>query len=414
MKNKKRFFTILFALICLLSGSCSRQLNSANAAPGKDPSFLRWLDQFYQEAAIHDISRNTFDKAFANVQAPIPAVLKKAAYQPEFTLTIWDYLDPRVNSRTEAKGRLMHQQYQKTLTAIETELGVEPHFLLAIWSMETAYGAVLKHKERFFKVPHALATLGYGDKKRARFGKSQLIAALQIIEAGNISANEMYGSWAGAMGHTQFIPTSYLAYGYDWNHDDKIDIWNSIPDALATAANLLKQNNWQTGKPWGYEVVVPPNGEIYFEQTKTLKEWEELGFTYSSPLAAPAPNDKAELKLPAGVKGPGFLAMKNFFVIKRYNNSDFYALAVSQLADRIAGKGSMVQSWPRPAGSLNFDQKLELQTHLKKLGLYEGAIDGAIGKSSKQAITKLQSRLHLSPNGKADTELLQKLRNKLN
>lgn len=385
-------------------------------AANVDQGFVEWIKDFSKVAQEKGIDTKTFEMAFAEVFSPDPRILEKASYQPEFKTEIWDYLDARVNSITVAKGRLMAEKYKEILTSIEDEFGVSASVILAIWSMESGYGAVLQQRGRLHYVPRALATLAYADPKRSKFAKTQLVAALKILKTGEITRNELVGSWAGAMGHTQFIPTSYLAYGVDMDGSGRSDIWRSIPDALATAANLLDQNGWQTAKTWGYEVVLPPQkeGVLALEgKTKTLAQWQELGYLRPQSRAFPRPQDKAILKIPAGPDGPGFLAIRNFFVLKRYNNADAYALAVGLLADQIAGHGAMVQSWPRPAGSLGFEEKLELQVLLQELGYYQGALDGQLGAGSRAAVREFQQENGLVEDGLADQEFLDILRKKV-
>jgi membrane-bound lytic murein transglycosylase B len=377
-------------------------------SPAKQ-SFRQWLDGFYPVAARQGITRATYDLAFAGVTEPDPEVLKKAAYQPEFTTKIWDYLDARVNRKSIATGRIMAAVYRETLEKIEARFGVESSVLLAIWSMESSYGAVLLRTNRLHSVPRALATLAYADPKRKKFAEKQLIAALKILQSGDITADHLTGSWAGAMGHTQFIPTSYLAYGVDMDGDGRRDIWGSIPDALATAASLLSKNGWRSGKTWGYEVQVPPKGARYKGQTKTLGQWSTLGFRRPNGTSFPVPSDNAVFKLIAGNKGPGFLMLRNFFVLKRYNNSDFYALAVGLLADRIAGGKGMIQDWPRPAGSLRAEEKFELQELLQAQGFYSGAIDGHLGPATAKAIKGFQQKNGLAVDGKPTSRLLKLL-----
>ena len=398
---------ILFLLCCFfLTG----QAESAIAASGEQQSFQEWVDSFYSVAAEKGITRATYDRAFAGVTTPDEKVLKKAAYQPEFTTEIWDYLDARVNPVSIANGLIMAGVYRKTLQEVEARFGVEPSVVLAIWSMETSYGAALLRSSRLHYVPRALATLAYADKRRQKFARSQLIATLEIIQAGDVTVEQLTGSWAGAMGHTQFIPTSFLAYGVDMDGDGRRDIWHSIPDALATAANLLHSNKWRTGKSWGYEVKVPANGISLKGQTKTLAQWQKLGFQRPTGEAFPEMEEKAELKMIGGDKGPGFLMLRNFFILKRYNNSDFYALAVGLLSDRLAGKKGMVQSWPRPAGSLSVDEKFELQELLKEKGFYSGGIDGQLGSNTKKGIKEFQRAQGVSPDGKPTQEVLKALR----
>ena len=371
--------------------------------------FEKWIAGFYSTAEKQGVRRDTYEKAFMGVTTPDEVVLKKANYQPEFTTEVWDYLDARVNSLSIKKGERVAKYYSGTLGSVETMFGVEKSVLLAIWSMESNYGDILEQTDRLHYVPRALATLAYGDPKRQKFARSQLIAALQILQSGDIQKEQLQGSWAGAMGHTQFIPTSYLAYGVDMDGNGRRDIWNSIPDALATAANLLKKNGWRTGKTWGYEVILPPTGEQYHEQTKLLKEWHKLGFNRPGGGDYPWPDDKAVLKLLAGPEGPAFLMMKNFYVFKRYNNSNSYALAVGLLADRLAGFSGQALSWPRPPGSLTIEDKFELQRRLLERGFYSGKIDGYLGKGSRDAIRSFQAQTGLTEDGIPSQEILHAL-----
>ncbi len=381
-----------------------------SVVPAKaDPGFQNWVEKFYVVAKKNGITRATFDKAFANVSEPDANVLEKANYQPEFKHKIWDYTDSRVNPYTVAIGREMLARHAKTLAAIERHFGVDKHILLAIWSMESNYGAVLAKQEKLHSVPRALATLAYGDQRRAKYARTQLIAALKILQKGDVSAGGLTGSWAGAMGHTQFIPTSYLLYAYDADGNGNRDIWNSIPDALATSANLLSKNGWQNAKTWGYEVAVPAGGDQYNGTTKTLNEWAALGFERKNGKPFKTGAERASLKLMAGQTGPGFLMTKNFHVIKRYNNADSYALCVGLLADEIAGYGGVAQPWPRPAGTLDVKQKFQLQTRMKELGYYQGEVDGNFGSGSKAAIVIIQGKLGLTQDGLPSAQLLQAL-----
>lgn len=376
-----------------------------------DDGFQNWINGFYATAAKSGITKSTYNKAFAGVKTPDPTVLEKAAYQPEFKHKIWEYIDSRVNPYTTKIGQEMASKHARTLNALEKHFGVDKTILLAIWSMESNYGAVLEKDDRLHYVPRALATLAYADPKRAKFARTQLIAALKILQNGDVTPRELNGSWAGAMGHTQFIPTSYLLYAVDADGNGHKDIWNSVPDALATAANLLKKNGWQPGQTWGYEVQPPRNGGQYDGQTKTLAQWAALGFTRPNGKGFRNTDQRAELKMPGGGNGPGFLMTKNFFVIKRYNASDSYALGVGLLADQIAGYGGMQLAWDRPDGSLDIKQKFELQTRLKELGYYDGEVDGNFGSGSKAAIQAFQNRNGLAPDGEPTQHLLRALRN---
>lgn len=404
----KKYLSKLLLLIFPLLVFPGLVFSSAQGAG--NPDFVQWIAALYPEAQKEGISKTTWDTAFSDVTEIDARVLERANYQPEFTTEVWDYLDARVNPLSVEKGQKMGRYYSGTLADVEKKFGVQQSILLAIWSMESNYGAIFERPERLHYVPRALATLAYGDPKRQKFARTQLFAALKILQAGDIKKEQLTGSWAGAMGHTQFIPTSYLAYGVDMDGNGRRDIWNSIPDALATAANLLHENGWRTGKTWGYEVILPPTGEKYNEQTKTLTEWEQLGFKRPGGRSYPWPNDNAVLKIMAGPDGPAFLMMKNFYVLKNYNNSDSYALAVGLLADRIAGWKGMVQSWPRPEGSLSIEEKIEIQERLKQHGHYSGEIDGFLGSGTKAAIRQFQKQGGMTEDGVPSRKLLKALR----
>ena len=374
-----------------------------------DAGFQRWVRDFRGVAAKNGISGTTFDRAFRGVDAPDPEVLEKARYQPEFTAPVWDYFDNRVNENSVEVGRAMARKYGSVLSSIERRFGVDRHILLAIWSMESNYGEALKNDNVMRNVVRSLSTLAYADKRRAKFARTQLIAALKILQTGDIDVGHLTGSWAGAMGHTQFIPTSYQAYAVDFDRNGRRDIWGSIPDALATAANLLARNGWQSGETWGYEVVLP-GGRKFPGGSMSLAKWASIGVVRANGKPFPRPSDKAELKVPDGREGPAFLMTKNFFVIKRYNNADKYAMAVGLLADQIAGYGGLVRDWNRPFTRLTFDETQELQKRLSVMGYYDGKIDGKIGEGSRGAIKAFQSRMGLTPDGHPSKEVLSNLR----
>ena len=376
-----------------------------------DAGFRNWVTQFRATAGQNGISGKTFDRAFRNVRDIDPEVLEKARYQPEFTAPVWDYFDNRVHEESVAVGRAMARQWKPWLDRIEAKYGVDRHILLAIWSMESNYGEILKNDKVMRSVVRSLATLAYADKRRAKFARTQLIAALEILQRGDIDESHLTGSWAGAMGHTQFIPTSYKAYAVDMDGNGRRDIWNSIPDALATAANLLHKNGWQTGKTWGYEVTLP-QGRKFPGGSMSLSKWQAMGVTRARGKPFSHASDNAELKALEGRNGPAFLMTKNFFVIKRYNNADKYALAVGLLADEIAGYGGLVQDWNRPFTKLSFEQKQELQKRLSAYGYYDGKLDGKIGEGSRSAIKAFQAKAGLTQDGHPSMEVLSTLRNR--
>ncbi len=399
----KRFTSVIAAV----------SLSLALLMPGPafaDAGFRQWVAGFRATAVQSGVSGALYDQAFRDIRDIDPVVLEKARTQPEFTAPAWDYFDNRVHDQSVAVGQQMAKKWKPWLDRIEARFGVDRYILLAIWSMESNYGEILKRDDIMRNVVRSLATLAYADPKRAKFARTQLIAALKILQTGDIDESHLSGSWAGAMGHTQFIPTSYLHYAVDMDGNGKRDIWNSIPDALATAANLLKKNGWQAGKTWGYEVTLPagklPGG------SKTLSQWQALGVARANGKPFKNGSDKATLKVPDGRGGPAFLMVKNFSVIKAYNNADKYALAVGLLADEIAGSSGLVQDWKRPFTKLTFEERQELQKRLSQHGLYDGKFDGKIGDGSKTAIMAFQAKAGLAQDGYPSMEVLKWLRQK--
>ena len=374
-----------------------------------DAKFRQWVANFRPVAINAGVTPSTFDRAFAGVNEPDPVVLQKARYQPEFTEPVWSYIDNRVNEHSIATGQEMARKWGPWLKRIEQRYGVSGSILLGIWSMESNYGEILKRDDVMRDAVRSLATLAYGDQRRAKYGRTQLIAAMKILQTGDIDRGHLSGSWAGALGHTQFIPTSYQAYAVDMDGNGKRDIWNSVPDALATAANLLHRNGWQPGRSWGYEVVLPAGGKLP-TGSLTAGEWERLGVRRANGKPFPDPNEKVTLKAPDGRKGPAFLMAKNFFVLKRYNNADKYAMAVGLLADRVGGYKGLVQDWNRPFTPITMNERIELQGHLKELGYYDGKLDGKIGETSRKAIEAFQARNGLEKDGHPSKEVLTVLR----
>lgn len=394
---------LLLAVILLLPPPAHSQTQAG---------FQQWIRDFWPTARAAGISAKTYNAAFAGARLD-PSIIKHAQNQPEFVKPIWSYLDGAVSKSRIQNGRKMKARYGALLKKLEARFGVDQHVLLAIWGMESAYGAIFKNKKLIKPTIQSLAMLGYADKRRAKFGRTQLLAALKILQNGDVAPSQMVGSWAGAMGHTQFIPTTYLSRAYDFDGDGRRDIWNSIPDALASTANLLSTAGWQTAKTWGYEVSLP--AKFAFELadgkvTKSLAEWQTLGARRPNGRAFPRPDDQARLILPAGYRGPAFLILKNFAVIKRYNNADAYALGVGHLADRIRGGGTFAGSWPRQDRPLKRSERKELQTILNKLGYNTGGIDGRLGSRSRAAIRHWQKRRGLVPDGFASAKLLEALR----
>ncbi|MEO3384790.1 lytic murein transglycosylase [Mesorhizobium sp. CAU 1741] len=376
-----------------------------------DAQFQRWISEFRGVAANSGISRSTFDTAFAGITAPDPEVLKLASNQPEFNAPVWQYFDNQITDESVSNGRAMARQHGRTLDAVEQRFGVDRNIVLAIWSVESRYGEALKNDRIMRSIVRSLSTLAYADRRRQKFGRQQLIAALKILQTGDIDASHLTGSWAGAMGHTQFIPTSYQAWAVDLDGNGKRDVWNSIPDALGSAANLLRDNGWRPGHAWGYEVVLP-QGRKFPAGRLSLAQWQAIGVVRANGQAYPRPGDQAELKVLEGREGPAFLVLHNYNVLKRYNNSDRYALAVGLLADQIAGYGPLSRDWNRPFTRLSFSETQELQKHLSANGYYSGEIDGRIGPASRDAIKAIQSQMGMSQDGHPSKELLSRLRDR--
>lgn len=388
-------------------------LSSFSAGTGlADSGFNRWISTFKKTALANGVTAATFDHAFKGIKAPDPDVLEKAAKQPEFSETAWSYFDNRVNEDTITRGRTEAKRWARWLSVIERNFGVPPSILLAIWSMETNYGEAMKRVDIMKDTIRSLATLAYASPRRAKYARTQLIMALKILQQGDIDRRHFSGSWAGAMGHTQFIPTSYMRYAVDIDGDNRRDIWNSVPDALASTANLLQKNGWQRGRTWGYEVVLPHQKNKFPGGFQTLSQWEKMGLKRTNGKAFPYPSTTATLKLPQGRGGPVFLVTKNFFVLKRYNNADRYALAVGLLADQIAGYGGLKQDWNRPFTPVSMSERREIQSRLSVLGYYNGKVDGKIGAESTGAIEAFQSRNGLGITGHPSRELLSILRSR--
>jgi len=382
--------------------------NPAEAMPQPDESFAQWRSRFRALALSRGISAATFDQAFAGIE-PDPAVIAADRSQPEFTKPVWEYLNTAVSPLRVRNGKSLIIQQAGLLAALEARYGIEPARLVAFWGMESNYGNNMGNKG----VIRSLATLAY-EGRRPDFAQDQLIAALGILQHGDVTADRMIGSWAGAMGQTQFIPTTYDQYAVDFDGDGRRDIWGSTADALASTANYLKASGWQDGKPWGYEVRVPANFDYSLADMsvrKTLAEWTALGIQgLGLPQPAAQPSDSASLLLPAGHRGPAFLVFNNFRTILRYNNSTSYALGVALLSERYRDAGQIAGSWPTDDLPLSRSERVELQQRLAALGLDPGSADGIIGANTRKAIRAYQQAQGWPADGYPNHQLLEKLR----
>ena len=366
----------------------------------------RWSKGFRSRALAKGISARTFDRTFAEVQY-LPDVIRLDRKQSEFTKSTGEYLASAVSASRVSNGRDKARQHRRSLDAIEAKYGVNKNVVAAIWGMESAYGSYRGKTH----IPSALATLAY-DGRRGKFFEAQLIAALKILQSGDTTPARMRGSWAGAMGHTQFMPTSYLAYAVDFTGDGRRDIWAEDPrDALASTAAYLKRMGWVRGQPWGVEVTLPAgfNFTLASGPKKLPSEWARLGVR---PARGGALRDygPARILLPAGAKGAAFLVFKNFDVIKRYNNSDAYAIGVGHLGDRIAGDGPLKGKWPKGERALKRAERIELQRLLTRRGFDTGGADGKIGPKTVAAIRGYQRSVRMEPDGHPSVALLTRLR----
>lgn len=376
--------------------------------PSPQPAdFAAWRAGFRARALAQGISPATFDAAFAGVGVNA-RVLELDGRQAEFTKPIWDYLDSAASPTRVATGRQKQQDLAPQIKAIEARYGVDGDAVLAIWGMETNFGA----NRGDIPVIESLATLAY-EGRRQSFAEAQLIDALKILQSGDVAPQAMLGSWAGAMGHTQFIPSSYLTYAVDFTGDGRRDVWSSDPtDALASAANYLKRSGWVLGQPWGLEVHMPPGFDFSTADQgnrKPVSAWNKLGVRLMD--GRPVPDfGPAAVIAPAGARGPTFVVFQNFYVIKRYNNATSYAMGVGHLADRIGGGADFRAPWPRDERELSRSEKVELQERLIAAGYGTGATDGVIGPDTMQAIRSFQASQGLTPDGYASAGLLQRLR----
>jgi len=373
----------------------------------KAPEFDAWIAAFRGRALASGISAVVFDRAFDGVVYD-PRVIERDRNQSEFTKTIWDYLSTAVSDLRITNGQQAMAKQKTVLDAIEVQYGVEKQVVAAIWGLESAYGTFKGDND----VIGSLATLAH-DARRSGFFEAQLVAALKILQAGDVDPRSMTGSWAGAMGHTQFIPTSYLTYAVDFTGNGKRDIWGENPaDALASTAAYLSRFGWQKGVPWGVEVRLP-DGFDYASanraNTRLPSQWAQLGVTAMAGTAVPD-HGPASILLPAGAQGAAFMIFKNFEVLERYNTADAYVIGVGHLADRINGGPAIKGGWPLGDRALTFDERTEMQRLLTAKGFDTKGIDGKIGPLTIQAVRDFQRTTGQAPDGYASLAILEKLR----
>ena len=390
----------------LLAGLAIGLLSGGPASA--DAKFEAFIQSLWPQVKAAGIPRSLFDAGFAGVTEPDQTVLKLAKTQPEFTSTTSEYLAKAVTPIRIDTGKTMNAENAKLMAAIESKYGVDRHVVLGIWGMESNFG---KDKGSM-GVLRSLATLMYAGRKRD-YARGQLVAAFKILQKGIRSPDNFTGSWAAAMGHTQFIPTSYISYAVDWTGDGKRDIWGSKEDALASTANYLAKAGWQRDRPWGWEVRLPKGfdrGLIGRGHWKPVSQWVKLGVKPALGGSFNAPQADAFVMIPQGIDGPAFLVTKNFLAIMDYNFSHSYAIAVGHLGDRIGGGGGIQAAWPDVNYDLSFAQRVEIQKRLSARGFETGGADGRFGARTYEAVIGFQRKAGLPMDGKPSTKLLERLR----
>jgi lytic murein transglycosylase len=385
-------------------------LNRADPSPAADvthqQAFAAWLSEFRASARASGIRDATLGQALDRAQF-LPRVIELDRVQPEFTRTVWDYLDRTVTAQRLAMGRDMLQRVRSEAAAVFQGQRVPPEAVVAIWGMESNYGSNVGDMSTI----DALATLGF-EGRRAAWARGELLSALKIIERGDITPERMIGSWAGAMGQTQFLPSSFLTYAVDADGDGRRDIWDSLPDVVASTANYLAQSGWQADQPWGVEVRLPAGfdyGRADDAVRQSAAQWSAEGVSTIDGAPLPVMAD-ASILLPAGARGPAFLVGVNFRAILRYNNSTSYALAVGLLTQQLAGGPPVRAPWPRDLAALSRSETMELQQALTQRGFASGQPDGVAGPATRAAVRAYQRSAGLPADGFPSADLLQRLR----
>ncbi len=412
----------LLMLVAACLASCASAPSPATSPPGtvtvddrpKDgaagaaelqQAFNRWVTGFRAKARAAGIDEATLRAALDDVQY-LPRVVELDRAQPEFTRSVWDYLDSAVSPKRVTMGQDKLLLHRSEAEAASARYGVPPCIVIAIWGIESNYGG------NYGNIPtiDALATLGF-EGRREDWARGQMLAALKIIQRGDIERAQMVGSWAGAMGQTQFLPSVYLAHAVDADGDGRRDIWDSMPDVMASTANFLAHSGWQAGQPWGVEVRLPPGfdlGRADAALRQPSEQWASEGVRSMGGTPLPALME-ASILLPAGARGPAFLIGPNFRTILRYNNSNSYALAVGLLAELVTGGPGVQAHWPRDLPPLSRSQLLALQTMLNERGFPSGKPDGIMGSATSAGIRSYQRSAGLPADGFPTPDLLQRL-----
>src|SRR5581483_8384675 len=388
-------------------GASGHPLMTANAIREAAANFSNCVAGMWPDAARRNITRENFDR-FTTDLTPDLRIMDLMDAQPEFTKSIWDYLDILVSDARLAKGKEILAKYKTQFDATEKAYGVDRYIVAAIWGIESNYSTQMGDRN----VVNSTATLACVGRRQGYF-KDEFLTALEILNRGDLRPEQMRGSWAGAFGATQFMPTAFKRYAVDADGDGRRDVVDDPADLIASTANNLKKDGWQTGASWGYEVSVPKGFNYMLAdraKPQTFAQWQHLGVVRANNQPFAHPNDKAYLLAPAGAEGPGFLMMQNFRVIMKYNPAEAYALAIGHFADRLRGGPPFVQPWPRQERELTRAERLELQQLLAQRGFYKGTPDGQFGGETRQALRSFQASIGAPADGFATAGVLEQLR----
>src|SRR5215468_4572389 len=388
-------------------GASGHPLMTASAIREAAANFDNCVAGMWPDAARRGISQESFEKFTAGLQ-PDLRIMDLMDSQPEFTKAIWDYLDILVNDNRLAKGREILAKYKAEFDAVEKAYGVDRYIIASIWGIESNYSTQIGDRS-VLQSTATLACIG----RRQKYFRDEFLVALEILHRGDLKPEQLRGSWAGAFGPTQFMPTAFKRYAVDADGDGRRDVVDNAYDLIASTANNLKKDGWQSGASWGYEVVIPKGFNFMLadrSKAMTLSQWDHQGVKRASGKPYPNPADKAYLLAPAGSEGPGFLMLQNFRVIMKYNPAEAYALAIGHFADRLRGGPPFVQPWPRQERVLSRAERLELQQLLVQRGFYKGTPDGQLGGQTREALRAFQVSAGLPADGFATAGVLEQLR----
>ncbi|WP_246775090.1 lytic murein transglycosylase [Bradyrhizobium diazoefficiens] len=388
-------------------GASGHPLMTAAAIREAASNFDNCVAGMWPDAARRGITQENFQRFTAGL-SPDLRIMDLMDSQPEFTKSIWDYLDILVNDNRLARGREVLAQYKAQFDATEKATGVDRYIIAAIWGIESNYSTQMGDRS----VLQSTATLACIGRRQAYF-KDEFLSALEILNRGDLGPEQMRGSWAGAFGPTQFMPTAFKRFAVDGDGDGRRDVVDNPADLIASTANNLKKDGWQAGQTWGFEVVVPQGFNYMLAdraKAMTIAQWEKLGLKRATNQPFPHPAEKAYLLAPAGAQGPGFLMLQNFRVIMKYNPAEAYALAIGHFADRLRGGAPFVQPWPRQERELSRNERLELQQLLAQRGFYKGTPDGQFGGQTREALRNFQASIGVPADGFASSDVLDRLR----